>query len=307
MSDERMMRAGRAHGRGHADLVEETIPVPHVGDGEVLVAVHASAVTTGELNWPDDVPFIPGHDVSGTIAELGTGVTNFNVGDEVIGLIGFDRPGAAADYTLVPASDVAAKPSSIDHVHAATVPLAALTAWQALHDHYRLQKGEHVLVHGGAGGVGSYVVQLAVRHGARVTATASANSAEYVRSLGAETVIDYTSRFEEQVSDVDLVVDTVGGETLSRSWGVLRSGGTMICVADEPPPEEADAHDAHAVFFIVEPNGEQLSELSRLVNRGALRTAVKRVLPLAELAEAFAPPLGPYPPGKIVIQVRGEG
>jgi NADPH:quinone reductase-like Zn-dependent oxidoreductase len=168
------------------------------------------------------LPFIPCHDVSGSIASVGDGVTGFHVDDEVYGLIGFDRPGAAAEYTVVSANDLVAKPRSIDHVTAAVIPLAALTAWQALHQHYQLKKGDHVLVQGGAGSVGSYAVQIAALHGARVTATAAGTSADALANLGATTVIDYAGRFEDLVDAVDVVVDTVGGNTLTRSWSVLR-------------------------------------------------------------------------------------
>ena len=166
------------------------------------------------------------------------------------------------------------------------------------------REGQHVLVHGGAGGVGTYTVQLAVHLGARVVATASAADAEFVTGLGASSVIDYTSRFEEQVSDVDVVVDTVGGDTLARSWQVLRAGGALIGVADEPPAQDAASHGVRGVYFVVEPNRDQLIALARLVDLGALRLTVGPVFPLAATAAAITTQRDSHIRGKVVIQVQ---
>lgn len=165
------MRAMRASSSDPASLSLDQVPVPSPGPGEVLVRVAATAITAQELTWPETWPAIPCHDLSGVVAGSGTGGTSWPDGAEVFGLVGFDRPGAAADYVTIPAADLAAKPVSIDHVAAAAIPLGGLTAWQALHDHADLRPGQHVLVHGGAGGVGAYAVQVAVALGAQVTAT----------------------------------------------------------------------------------------------------------------------------------------
>jgi NADPH:quinone reductase-like Zn-dependent oxidoreductase len=298
------MHAVRAHGRDPASLAYETLPRPTPGLGEVLVAVHATTVTAGELSWPETWPVIPGHDVSGIVAELGEEVPDIHVGHEVYGLIGFDRPGAAAEYVAVPAADLAAKPATVDHIAAATLPLGGLTAWQALIDHADLEAGQHVLVHGGAGGVGTYAVQLAVLHGATVTATASAADVDFVTGLGARSVIDYRTRFEEQVADVDVVIDTVGGDTLARSWRVLRPGGVLIGVADEPPANDAATHGVRGVYFVVEPRRDQLVELARLVDLGTLRLTVGPVFPLADTAEAITTQRDRHIRGKVVIQVQ---
>lgn len=298
------MHAVVAHSSDPASLTYETLPVPTPGPGEVLVAVHATAVTAGELTWPDTWPVIPAHDVSGVVAELGEGVAGMHVGDDVYGLIGFDRPGAAAEYVAVPAVHLAAKPATADHIAAATLPLGGLTAWQALIDHAHLEDGQHVLVHGGAGGVGTYAVQLAVLHGATVTATASAADIDFVAGLGARPVIDYTTRFEEQVADVDIVIDTVGRDTMARSWGVLRPGGVLIGVAEEPPADDAASHGIRGAYFVVEPNREQLVELARLVDHGALRLTVGPVFPLADTAAAIITQRDTHVRGKVAIQVR---
>jgi NADPH:quinone reductase-like Zn-dependent oxidoreductase len=304
MTPNSMMHAVLAHGSDPTSLTYETLPRPRPGPGEVLIAVHATAVTAGELTWPESWPVIPAHDVSGVAADLGEGVTDTHVGDEVYGLIGFDRPGAAAEYVAVPATDLAAKPATADHFATATLPLGGLTAWQALIDHARLEEGQHVLVHGGAGGVGTYAVQLAVHLGANVTATASAADADFVTGLGASSVIDYTSRFEEQVADVDVVFDTVGRDTLARSWQVLRAGGVLISVADEPPAQAAAARGVRGLYFVVEPNRDQLIELARLVDLGALRLTVGPVFPLADTAAAITTQRDSHIRGKVVIQVQ---
>ncbi len=306
------MQAILAHGRDPANLAYGTVPVPSAGPGEVLVAVHATAVTAGELSWPDTWPVIPLHDVSGVVAEVGKvgdvgdvreGVSDVRIGDELYGLIAFDRPGAAAEFVAVPAAQLAAKPTTVDHAAAATVPLGGLTAWQALVDHAEVVKGQHVLVHGGAGGVGTYAVQLAAHLGARVTATASAADAAFVAGLGAADVIDYSEGFSDRVADVDIVIDTVGGETMARSWGVLRPGGILVAIAEPPPPDAAVAHGVRAVYFVVEPSRAQLLELARLVDVGALRPIVGPAFALADAAAAITTQRDGHVRGKVVIRV----
>ncbi len=297
------MSAVRAYGADPGTLTFERVPVPKAGPGEVLVAVHATAVTAGELSWSDTWPLIPAHDLSGVVAEVGDGVTDLRVGDEVYGLIAFDRPGAAAEFVAVPAADLAAKPTTVDHVTAATVPLAGLTAWQALVDHAKVRAGQHVLVHGGAGGVGTYAVQVAVHCGAKVTATASRADRDFVAGLGANAVIDYADRFEDHVSDVDVVIDTVGGDTLKRSWRVVRPGGVVVGVADPPSAEDGAAHDVRGVYFVVEPLRSQLAELARLVDLGEVRSFVGRVFPLADTAVAVTTQRDEHVRGKVVIEV----
>jgi NADPH:quinone reductase-like Zn-dependent oxidoreductase len=203
----------------------------------------------------------------------------------------------------VPAADLAAKPAAIDHVAAAAIPLGGLTAWQALHDHAGLQPGQHVLVHGGAGGVGAYAVQVAVALGAQVTATASTRDAAYVASLGAHRVVNYKGRFEDELSDVDVVVDPVGGDTLARSWTVLKPGGILVAIAEEPPEDKGGRDDVRAIYFVVEPSGAQLAELARLVDDGKLRAAVSTTFALGDLREAFAAQQARTRPGKVVITV----
>jgi NADPH:quinone reductase-like Zn-dependent oxidoreductase len=299
----RTMRAMRASSSDPASLTSDTIPVPEPGPGELLVEVRATAVTADELTWPESWPAIPCHDLSGVVTAAGEGADGWRSGDEVYGLVGFDRPGAAAEYVTAPAADLAPKPSSVDHVQAAAVPLGALTAWQALHEHARLTAGQHVLVHGGAGGVGAYAVQLAALAGARVTATASARNRDFVTGLGAGEVLDYSGSFEDHVRDVDIVIDPVGGTATARSWPVLRSGGTLVAIAEEPDQDQGGRDDVRGLYFVVRPDGGQLRELAALVDKRELRPAVSTVFELAALAEAFQAQRGARPPGKVIITV----
>ena len=268
------MLAARAHGADPSSVSLETVPRPVPGPGEVLVEVRATAVTSNELTWSESVPFIPCHDVSGVVVGLGPRAVGLTVGDAVYGLVPFDRAGAAADYVAVPTEALAVKPGPTDDVEAATIPLAALTAWQALVDHADVQPGQHVVVLGGAGGVGQFVVQLAVHLGAVVTATASAGAADTVRALGATTVLDFASPFEQDVAPADVVVDTIGGGAIARSWALLKPGGILVGIADEPSHDEATAHGVRAVYFVVEPRGDQLASITTLVESGTLRPAV---------------------------------
>jgi len=230
-------------------------------------------------------------------------VTDFRSGDEVYGLAEFARDGAAAEFAAVQAANLALKPRSIPHVQAAALPLSALTAWQALFEHAHLVAGQSVLIHGGAGGVGSLAVQLARWRRARVIATASRRDTAFVRSLGADDVIDYhATRFEEALGDVDVVLDTIGGETRERSWRVLRKGGTLVTLVSPIPAGVAEQHGVRGVFFIVRGNRGQLDQISALVDEGRLKPVIAEVLPLARAREAFELGAEIHSPGKIVLQ-----
>ncbi|OMC41869.1 NADP-dependent oxidoreductase [Mycobacterium sp. IS-1264] len=309
------MTALRAHRRGGPEvLVVERAPAPVAGAGEVVVAVHAAAITFDELTWDETwtrdgvsrTPVILSHEVSGVVSDIGTGVGDFAAGDEVYGLIGFDRDGGAADFVAVPAAELAAKPSAVSHVVAAALPLAGLTALQALVDQAAVQPGEAVLVHGGAGGVGALTVQLAAILGAEVTATVRSDAGELLRGFGAQQVIDVrTQRFEETGDTYDVVIDTVGGETLDRSFSVVRRGGRLITLSAPPPAGKADEYGITATFFIVEPNRDQLGELAALVDSGRLRVEIAATFPLEQGREAFeSGQRAVRSAGKTVIVVR---
>ncbi|HEX5622012.1 MAG TPA: NADP-dependent oxidoreductase [Solirubrobacteraceae bacterium] len=284
----------RAPGGPEQLAVEETRR-PRPGPGEVLVRVHAAAITRDELQWPvDRLPAIPSYELAGVVEEAGPGVAAAP-GDEVFALTPFDRDGVAADYTAVPAELLAAKPRSFSRAESAAIPLPALTAWQGLFDHGRLAVGERVLIHGAAGAVGGLAVQLARARDAYVVGTAAAAELGLVRELGAQEAVDAATGFEAAVAPVDLVFDTVGGERLRRSGAVLRPGGRLVSVAEEPP----DGGE----YFTVEPNRDQLWSIARLADAGALRRPSVEIFPLAAAREAFARSLERGRRGKVVLAV----
>jgi NADPH:quinone reductase-like Zn-dependent oxidoreductase len=297
----------RVRGGPEAFTYEETSQ-PSLGEGEVLVRVHAAGVMHTELGWdqtwttptgePRPWPVILGHEFSGEIAALGAGVKKVGVGDLVYGLNDWSSNGAYAEYCAAPVADLAPKPAGVDHVHAAATPIAALTAWQGLFERAGLTAGQRVLIHGASGGVGTFAVQLAHWRGAQVTATASTANLDFVRRLGANEVIDYRAqRFDDLVASVDVVFDTVGGETLDRSWAVLKPGGKLVTVAD---PGETSDERSRAAYFIVEPSRTQLAEIAQLIEAGSLRPVVGAVFPLAEARQAYQ-----HKPnhGKVVLAV----
>lgn len=309
------MKAIRVHGRGGPDqLSYDDAPKPQPGPGEVLVRVGATAVIATELTWdetyqtsagdPRPLP-VPGHDLAGVVAEVGPGVTDFAVGAEVYALTAFGRDGAEAEYAIALPHELAPKPQTLDMVQAAAVPLAALTAWQALFIHAHLSKGQTALIHGGAGGVGSYAVQLARWAGARVITTASARHHDFLRGLGADQVIDYTTTpFESVVHDADVVFDTVGGETLTRSWQVVKDGGVVVSVVSPRPADDPTQTRARFVWFIVEPSGEQLRAIGDLIDAGQIQPVVSQVFPLAEAREAWKTAASGHARGKVVLRVE---
>ena len=279
--------------RLHPQLVYERIETPTPGPGEALVRVYAAAITRDELEWPvGRLPAIPSYELSGVVV-AGEGV---NVGDEVFALGAFDRDGAAAEYAVVPSQLLGPKPQAVAHVESASIPLAGLSAWQGLFDHGKLAPGERVLIHGAAGGVGSFAVQLARHRGAHVIGTTSSGGVETARALGADEVVDSTTtHFEDALDPVDLVFDTAGGDLLERSPAVLREGGRLVSIAEEPPGE--------SVYFVVEPNREQLGELARLADARELRPLVDSVFPLDEAQAAFQRVMEPGKRGKVVLRV----
>ncbi|GAA3387396.1 NADP-dependent oxidoreductase [Streptomyces roseoviridis] len=296
---------------GPEKLVEREVERPEPGLNEVLVRVHAAGVNpvdwktraSGALIAWGDVPAV-GWDVSGTVEAVGPGVGIFRPGDEVFGMPHFPRQaGAYAEYVVAPARHLAPKPASLTHVEAAALPLAALTAWQALVDTAGVRPRERVLVHAAAGGVGHLAVQIAKARGAYVIGTASAAKHQLVRELGADEVIDYrTARFEETVTDVDVVLDGLGGETAERSVKLLRPGGRLITL---PGPDDVPAapEGVSAAWVLVEPDHLGLRALADLVDSGRLRPVVDTVLPLADAAKAHAIGERGRTTGKIVLTV----
>ncbi len=294
-------------------LAYENAPRPIPGEGEVLIRVASTsvnpfdcAVRAGYMSnyFHYALPLILGTDVSGVIEETGLNVTTFVPGDEVYARAGVTRDGAYAEYAVVPVSDVAFKPKSLDHNYSAALPHVTLTAWQALFELANLTAGQSVLIHGAAGGVGHIAVQLAKLHGAKVFGTASGNI-DFLHKLNIDLAIDYTTtRFEEVVDQVDVVFDTIGGDTQERSWGVLKPGGMLVSTVQAPSQESAAAHGVRAaIVFSTPPIGKVLTEVAGLVDAGKITPHVSSILSLEEVRKAHAMIEGRHTKGKIVMQV----
>jgi len=309
------MKAIRLHGRGGPDhLVYEDAPQPRPGAEEVLVRVYATGIIANELKWdetyqtkagsPRALP-IPGRDLSGVVEAVGHGVTEPAKGDEVYAMLDYCCDGAEAEFTIALPNELAPKPRTLDHVQAAAVPLTALTAWQGLFEHARLVAGQTVLIHGAAGSVGVFAVQLARWAGAQVIATASKRNRDFLCELGANEIIDYTTtRFEEVVQGVDFVFDTVGGDTLHRSWQVVKPGGVLVSVVSPRPSfAEAQAYNVRPVWFVVQPNREQLVRIGTLIDEGKVRPIIDTVLPLSQARQAYEQGAKGHTRGKIVLRV----
>jgi NADPH:quinone reductase-like Zn-dependent oxidoreductase len=310
------MQAIRVHRFGGLDsLVVEDVPQPTPGPGEVLLRVRAAGVgpwdawiRSGRSALPQPLPLTLGSDVAGTVELVGPGGAPFGVGDAVFGATNEQFTGGYAEYAVASASMLARMPRRMGFVEAASVPVVACTAWQMVYEHGAIDPRARVLVHGGAGNVGAYAVQFASRVAGEVVATAGSADAEYVRTLGADRVIDFRStRFEETLTDVDVVLDTVGGETQERSFAVLKPGGVLVSAVSEPDAQKAAQRGVRAVFFFVEVSSTRLQEIALLFDTGELHGRVGDVLPLADARIAHEMLAGkPHKPGKIVLAVDGR-
>jgi len=314
------MRAVRLHAYGTNDgLTLDTVPQPAYLADEILVRVHAASVNPVDWKVCDGIlaeklvmqmPFIPGGDFSGTVVAVGSAVTAWLPGQEVFGMTSTPgyRAGAFAEYIAVKAADAAAKPHCLDHVQAASVPLAALTAWQAVFDRAEVRRGQRVLIHAGAGGVGSFAIQFAREAGAYVITTTSARNADYVRGLGADQVIDYhEQQFENVLTDIDVVIDLLGEDVQRRSYAVLRPGGVLVNAWGSIMEEHADAAGVRALKVAVAANGAQLAEIAALIDAGKVKTTIAARLPYAEAAAGLGLSRTGHIRGKIVLVVRDEG
>ncbi|MGW4908938.1 NADP-dependent oxidoreductase [Streptomyces sp. NPDC004270] len=285
-------------------------PYPHAAENDVVVRVHAAGFTRGELTWPgtwtdrtgrDRTPSVPGHEVSGVVAELGYGTTGLTVGQRVFGLTDWARDGSLAEYVAVEARNLAPLPADVDHTVAAALPISGLTAWQGLFDHARIVTGQTVLIHGAAGAVGSLAVQLAREAGTRVIGTGRSADRDTVLALGAHTFLDLDAGRLADAGEVDVVFDVIGGDVLDRSAALVRAGGTLVSIA-QPPTVRPE--DGRALFFVVEPDRARLTDLARRLRDGRLRVRVGAVRPLAEAAAAFAPEQ--RVPGRTVIRIAED-
>ncbi len=305
-----MMKAVRIHGYNEQPTVEE-VDTPAVGDTDVLVRVAAAALNpldtqmqTGKMHgfFPVEFPYTIGTDLAGTIEQVGVGVTGWSVGDRVVARTDPPRGGAMAEFAVVPASYLVKMSGSASFEQAAAVPTAAGTAYQALHEVAGLKAGQTLLVHAGAGGVGSSAIQIARQAGARVVATASGDGLEIIRRLGADQVIDYRSeRFEDKVADVDVVLDTIGGDTQQRSFGVLRAGGYLAATTAPPDEALAKAHGVGASFVFHSSDAARLGKVLDLLGSGALTMLVDRTAPLAAFDAAFQHQASGRARGKIIV------
>jgi NADPH:quinone reductase-like Zn-dependent oxidoreductase len=294
-------------------LVYEDAPRPHPAAGEVLVRIHAAGINP--VDWKireghldkmlhHTFPLVLGWDFSGVVESLGAGLTRLKIGDEVFSRPDIARDGAYAEFIAVKESEVALKPKSVDHIHAAAMPLAGLTAWQTLFDAGGLSAGQRVLIHAAAGGVGHVAVQVAKWKGAHVIGTAAARNHDFLRELGVDQVIDYdTERFEDVVQPVDVVLDAMGGDTQERSWKVLKPGGILVSIVSPPSAEAAAKHGVREAFVFTQPNAAQLGEIAKLADTEKLKVIVETILPLADATRGQELSERGHGRGKIVLRV----
>ncbi len=296
---------------GLSGLTLTDVPYPQAAVNDVIVRVHAAGFTSGELDWPttwadragrDRTPSVPGHELSGVVAELGYGTTGLTVGQRVFGLADWSRDGSLAEYTAVEARNLAPLPADVHHTVAAALPISGLTAWQALIDHGRLTAGQTLLIHGAAGGVGSIAVQLAREVGAVVIGTGRAADRDTVLGLGAHAFLDLQDDKLEDAGQVDVVFDVIGGEILDRSTALVRAGGTLVTIATVPTVQPKDGR---ALFFVVEPDRSRLADLAQRLRDGRLKPIVGAVRPLADAPAAFTPDR--RSPGKTIIRIAEGG
>jgi NADPH:quinone reductase-like Zn-dependent oxidoreductase len=307
------MKAIRIHSFGGPDVLTlEDLPIPDIASDEVLVKVCAASVNPVDykiragkfsLAQPDELPKILGRDVSGVIERVGKAVTQFRAGDEVFALLDRDH-GGYAEYVALKASLCARKPRALDHMHAAAVPLAGLTAWQGLFDDGNLRPGATVLIHGGAGGVGHLAIQFAKLRGATVYTTVASEDLEFARELGAYRAIDYkTERFEDVVRDADLVFDLVGGETQDRSWSVLARGGRLVSTVAKPDSDKARDTSTTGQIHLTQPNAAELADIAQLIDEGKVHPRVQAAYPLQAASVAQLDIEREHTRGKIVLQI----
>jgi NADPH:quinone reductase-like Zn-dependent oxidoreductase len=314
------MKAAYLERRSNTDNPYPTygdVPRPAPSEGEILIWVHATSIMPTERGWrttwetqagePRTFPIILGHEFAGLVAAMGATVRGLDVGEEVYGMNDWDKQGAQAEYCITRPEQIARMPGSIGYIKAAAVPISALTAWQALVEHGQVKAGQRVLIHGGSGSVGAFAVQIARSLGAYVITTASTEYLDLARSFGPDEVIDYsTTRFEDVVQDVDLVLDTVGHDTQERSWSVLKPGGILVSIVHPPSQSLAAARQARGLYFIVKADHEQLGELAHLIDSGKLKPLVAAEFPLDQVREAYAFASEGHHGGKTILRVTDQ-
>lgn len=311
------MKAVVVHEYGGPEVLKyEDTPKSEPKDNEILVRVIAAGVNpvdglirSGKYAkfFNTTLPLIPGYDIAGVVEKAGAKIAKFKTGDAVYAYIDLQKGGGYAEYALVTEKEAAPKPKSASFAEAAAVPVVALTAWQALVDTAKLSAGQSVLIQGGSGGVGSFAIQFAKLRGAKVFATASTHNQDFLKQLGADVAIDYTKqKFEEVVKDVDVVLETVGKDTLARSYGVVKKGGILVSLLGPPDQAELDRHGIRGSALGVEPNSAELADIANLIDQKKIKVTVSQTYPLAEAAKAEEQADTGHTRGKIVLKVAEE-
>ena len=309
------MKAVVAREYGGPEVLKyEDVPLPRLKDDEILVRVIASGVNPADpliLNgkyakeFGTHLPLILGYDMAGVVVKTDANVTKLKVGDPVYAYLLWG--GGWAEYCVSNEGESAVKPKSLSFTEAASVPLAALTAWQALVDVGKIQSGQTVLIHGGSGGVGSFAIQIAKARGARVIATASTANQDLLKELGADVPIDYTKqKFDEIVHDVDFVLDPVGRDTLARSYGVVKKGGIVVTLVSRCDETELKKHEVRGASLSSHPDATELAQITKLIDDGKIKPIVSQVLPLTDAAKADAQAATHHTRGKIVLKIADE-
>ena len=311
------MKAIVAHEYGGPEVLNyEDVPRPEPKENQILLRVIAAGVNPVDAmvrsgmfgkSAKDAFPLTPGADIAGIVEKVGSKVTRFKTGDPVFAYVSLEGGGGYAEYALAAERDAAAKPKSLSYVEAAAVPIVALTAWQALIDTAKLGAGQTVLIHGGSGGVGSFAIQIAKASGAKVIATASTTNQDLLKQLGADVAIDYTKqKFEDVAKDVDVVLDSVGEDTLARSYGVVKKGGFIVTLVARVDQAELDKHGIHGASLSVEPNSNELVEIGKLIDQKKIKVIVSQTFPLSEAMKAHEQVATGHTRGKIVLKVADE-
>src|SRR6202011_5797351 len=311
------MKAIVVHEYGGPEALKlEDVPIPEPKENKILVKVIAAGVNSfdGVLRsgkyakiFKMQLPWIPGYDIAGTVEKVGGKVSKFKVGDPVYAFISIPSGGGYAEYALAKQNQVALKPAMISFAEAAGVPSVALTAWQALVDKANVQSGQTVLIHGASGGVGLFAIPIAKIRGAKVIATASTANQDFLKQLGADVAIDYkTQKFEEIAKDVDVVVDGVGGETLARSYPIVKKGGILVSLVGRVDQAELTKYGIRGVALEAEPNGDELAQIGKLIDEKKIKVVVSQTFPLADADKAEAKADTGHARGKVVLKIRDE-
>jgi NADPH:quinone reductase-like Zn-dependent oxidoreductase len=310
------MKAVVIHEYGGPDVLKyEDVPRPEPTDNQLLVRVIAAGVNPVDgmirsgmfANEKRAFPIILGGDIAGVVEKVGSKVMKVKAGDPVFAYVSLDNSGGYAQYALVTEREAAPKPKSLTYVEAAAVPIVALTAWQALIDTAKLGSGQTVLIHGGSGGVGSFAIQIAKARGAKVIATASTANQDFLKQLGSDVAIDYTKqKFEDVAKDVDVVLDSIGRDTLARSYGVVKKGGIIVSLVARPKQSELEKHGIRGAALSVDPNSEELSEVGKLIDEKKIRVTVSQTFSLSEAIKAQEQVATGHTRGKIVLKIADE-